>query len=1049
VSAIHSHQIDERQIAAPGAIQGWGALLVSDPQGWAVRHASANLGSFLGVPAVDAIGRTLADLLGPAALARVTASAGDRAASGAYVAVPPRAAGLPGLVMTARRLGGSLFIEIEQERTTSGEEGERFARVRGRRVVQALRTARDPQDLFRIAVAELRRLTSFDRVHVYRFGEDGHGEVIAETHAPDMDPLLGLRFPGMYVPPVARRILADIGVRVIADSEAAPVPLLGDDGPVDADLSRLALRMTADCCRGFFRDMGLRASVSIALTVDGVLWGVLACHNRVPAFLTPETRGLCELVGQVTSLMLLKLRDDEARVANVARHAFLSAMSDRLSKRSADPSSLAAALVEEGAALSSLCAADGMILRFGGSTRSLGVAPTGPAADKLLDDLLARAPPDSRPVGWDRLGGILPDQPDAPGGAIAGALLLRLAHAEGEAIVWLRLEQARAVRWAGLDAAPADGTAAAQRAVSRRNFAVWQETVRGRSLPWTETQHDAARELRHLLEQLLAGYLQSMRLARETAERATRVKSMFLATMSHEIRSPLSGLLGVLELLRGTDLDDEQARMARMIHESGSTLLAVLNDVLDFSKIEAGAMTVTLEAVALREVVDGVVGPQIAIAAAKGLTLHASIDRDVPARVGTDALRLRQILNNLLSNALKFTRAGEIALRVERVAETTAPLLRFRVRDTGIGMDADVLGRLFRPFEQADGSTSRQFGGTGLGLSISRQLARLLGGDLTVVSTPNVGSEFTLDLPLLPAEQEVAEAGVGDAARATPIAAGKRVLVVDDDTTIRWLTKRQLEKLGVDADAADDGESGLRKLRKGAYDLLLTDCHMPRMDGVALTVAVRADPDPRLHRIPIIGLTADVTEAQREKCRAAGMTELAIKPVRLDGLAALLQRHLAPSGTAAAAAPAAPAPALRAVALDDQIYLSMFELGDPEGAAWLTQFLAAARQDVDALGDLLAAAEPPRLQLRRVAHRLAGAAFSAGAMLLGAAARTLEGAADHADPATLGASLAVVRHELAAAASAIDLLIGVGRMGGDQAAEGERRAAAPIRSDVR
>jgi signal transduction histidine kinase/ActR/RegA family two-component response regulator/HPt (histidine-containing phosphotransfer) domain-containing protein len=471
------------------------------------------------------------------------------------------------------------------------------------------------------------------------------------------------------------------------------------------------------------------------------------------------------------------------------------------------------------------------------------------------------------------------------------------------------------------------------------------------------------------------------------ADRVSRAKSDFLATMSHEIRSPMSGLLGVLELLRATNLDPDQTRMATMVHGSASMLLAVLNDILDFSKIEAGALSIEPEPTNLRRLLEDLVQPQAIAAAGKGLAVTLSIDPAVPERISTDALRLRQVIGNLLSNAIKFTASGEVAVAVDCLPDHAE--LEIRVRDSGIGMSAEVLARLFNPFTQADGSTTRTFGGTGLGLSISRKLARLLEGDITVASQPGQGSTFTLRLPL-----HVADCGAETDTTPTPAGPtrrqiGGRALVVDDDSTIRFLLQRQLEKLGFEVEIAENGQVGLRKLLHNRYDLLITDCHMPLMNGVALTRAVRSADNPALQTMPIIGLTADVTEPQRVCCQEAGMSELAIKPLTIDRLSQVISRHLHP---VAAPDTSPPPDALQQLAFDPQIFLSIFAPGDRDGVAWLAEFLAAARTDETELADLLSAdAEDPAVA--KTAHHLAGAAFSVGAILLGDAARALERAA--------------------------------------------------------
>jgi CheY-like chemotaxis protein/HPt (histidine-containing phosphotransfer) domain-containing protein len=382
----------------------------------------------------------------------------------------------------------------------------------------------------------------------------------------------------------------------------------------------------------------------------------------------------------------------------------------------------------------------------------------------------------------------------------------------------------------------------------------------------------------------------------------------------------------------------------------------------------------------------------------------------------SDPLRVRQILGNLLSNALKFTAAGTVAVQADLVTGADPPLLRIAVSDSGIGMNEEALGRLFQPFMQADSSTTRRFGGTGLGLSISSKLAALLGGDLTARSAEGSGSTFTLTLPCRTCPAPAAASA--ESAPTPALAAGLRVLLVDDDPTNRWLAERQLRDLGFAVDVAEDGEAGLAAARATPYDVVVTDLHMPRRDGIGLAQALRAASDPAQRDVPIIGLTADTTAEQRARCEAAGMTSVAIKPLAASQLAALLGRILAwPDETAQTPAPAS-VPALQAVPFDSQIFLALFDRDDAEGAAWLRQYLNTAREQVVELASLRGTA------LAQAAHKLSGASFSVGAMKLGAAARALELAAlAPAPPAALAPLAADVETEFAAAEAAISAFL--------------------------
>ncbi len=490
---------------------------------------------------------------------------------------------------------------------------------------------------------------------------------------------------------------------------------------------------------------------------------------------------------------------------------------------------------------------------------------------------------------------------------------------------------------------------------------------------------------------------ETLRAARDEADRSARAKSEFLAMMSHEIRSPMSGLLGIIELLRDTPLAPEQQDMIDLVHESAASLLRVVNDILDFSKMEAGRLAVNLESVELRKLLEIIVEPTVLAAEAKGLQFTSVMADDVPGWLMLDPLRLRQILLNLLTNAVKFTAAGTVSLEVTCVIGPNGePTLCFAVSDTGIGMSPEQLGRMFEPFSQADASTTKMFGGTGLGLTISRRLARLLGGDITVESRPGAGSVFKLTLELLPATPLTV--GVTDPVEtADPeILEPWRILVAEDQATNRWLIERQLERLGFQVIAVEHGRAALATLETERFDLLISDCHMPEIDGITLTQLIRANEAARsAPHLLILGLTADVSTEMRARCLAAGMDDIVAKPIDLRRLRAALAR-LTHSGDAE---PVAPDDADASAVFDSATCRELFAEAAAEGREWLTAFLASAERLVADVERSVGAGD--RDTLTANAHKLAGASLAAGATDLGLLVRRLETASTAAPASDL------------------------------------------------
>ncbi len=521
---------------------------------------------------------------------------------------------------------------------------------------------------------------------------------------------------------------------------------------------------------------------------------------------------------------------------------------------------------------------------------------------------------------------------------------------------------------------------------------------------------------------------------RETeALAATRAKSAFLAAMSHEVRTPLIGINGMIEILSLGDLEQDQRRMVNIIRNSAQSLLRIIGDILDFSKIEAGKLALNPETISIPKLVEATVAYLAQTASSKGLQLRCDISDELgPAHVA-DPVRLNQILNNFLSNAIKFTSKGCVTVKVGCLESTRdSERIFFEVQDTGIGISEEHQVNLFQPFAQGETNTTRRFGGTGLGLVICRHLADLMGGEITLRSAPGQGTTMTFSarFPIGDA-QNIVDTELPDPAkvaqfiRPTPtveeaLQGGSLILLAEDHPTNREVLRRQLNLAGYALELAKDGLDAFEQWKSGRHALVLTDLHMPRMDGYQLITAIRQwEEEHGLARTPVLAITANVLQGEAEHCLEMGMDDYLTKPVGIPELASKLRQWLPqlqgldplpaplPAGGAAK-----PMPNI----LDRDALLALCGNDPSVAQEILEDFRSATRSDLEVLDQCFARKD--QASLGRHAHRIKGASAMIGAVDLAQKAKQLEALAQKGEWGHMEAAMGQVREAFGSLAEA-------------------------------
>lgn len=431
--------------------------------------------------------------------------------------------------------------------------------------------------------------------------------------------------------------------------------------------------------------------------------------------------------------------------------------------------------------------------------------------------------------------------------------------------------------------------------ISSKEIASWMSELE------TEAPVSAVDELQQQNQQLLQALEQLQSYQNMLEERtlqieaADRMKSEFLANISHEIRTPINAIIGIGRMLGRTNLEKEQRRLVALLHDSGETLLRLINDILDLSKIEAGKLVLEESCFDLHELITTTADMMQTQALERGLSVRCSVTMDTPRLVLGDWFRIRQVLLNLLSNAIKFSSKGHVVVQVSRGPDTTGDItsVRFSVMDKGIGISEEQQKRLFQPFVQLDGANDRKYGGTGLGLSICKRLVEMMGGQIGVLSEMDRGSTFWFHLPLTVANSRE-ETCEPIQRLAEPLLGRGRVLLVEDHPVSRMVAAAELEELGMFVSEAEDGRQAVEMASGINFDLILMDCQMPGIDGFEATRLIRENEKKRGRRVPIVAMTASAMDRDRDRCLACGMDDFVGKPFEIQELKSVIERWCLP-----------------------------------------------------------------------------------------------------------------------------------------------------------
>ncbi|HET9235896.1 MAG TPA: ATP-binding protein [Oligoflexus sp.] len=884
---------DQEPIHIPGSIQPHGVLVGIKESSRVIELVSNNIFDFFGYSAESILQKDISILFDEPSLKNIfdcLGSVSDPRLCGP-LEVKHQNAGQSRLMQgILHRSSGLLIIELEDHGSSANGIFDNY-HLRLRQTISGMREMDRVDEMCHRAAQEVKHLTGFDRVMLYRFDSDWNGQVVAEAREAHLEPFLGLHYPASDIPEQARRLYTINRLRLIADRDYTPAPLIAHSQsklhePID--LSHSVLRSVSPIHLQYLRNMGVEASMSVSLVQEGKLWGLIACHHYAPKHVSYDVRLACESLAQILSWQIAsRERSDH----NSPRAAAAQFMSDILTSAAA-ASSLIEGLLQRSADLLQLVQAQGVAIKYRNQIATAGVTPSKTDITELVAWLQAQ---DKKDVYVTHK--LSRDFPEAARFAhtASGIIVIHLHSGHDDCIIWFRPELVSIVNWAGNPGKIQDPET--NRLTPRGSFALWQETVNGQSQHWLDWQVEAATRFLYLLVASIVRKAEEIENLNRELQYANQAKDEFLAMVSHELRTPLNSMIGWMQMIRGGLLHESEYEDAyQTIERNAYDQLQLIEDLIDISRIVSGKMQIHAEVIDVNRVLQNAISSVKPALQSKGIQLINNLKQ--PVMVYADPDRLQQVFWNLLNNAVKFTpKQGRIDLEFAQEDSN----VRISIQDSGQGIEPDLLPFIFDRFRQGDNSMARKHLGLGLGLAICRHLIELHGGRIRAHSTgKNQGARFEIELPIAPLDMAVQ--GLRETPsdffrlECPPVLQNKRILIVDDEPASRKVLALVFTRLGLTVELAESGEAALQILIGKTFDFIVSDIGMPTMDGFQFAEALRARGRTGGGAIPAIALSAYTRGQDKTRAFRSGFQAHVAKPVDIKELLEVMEK-LCESGT--------------------------------------------------------------------------------------------------------------------------------------------------------